>query len=172
MRNKQELHQYIDNVRQALLDNPKGTVQSRYKGREGALLLAREMGYGLNDFDIEHVREVLQSGVFYQKLITDVYNKKVVVQSTFNNEAWQQIDLDKRQPSLTLEQVKSLSYGQEVYAIAEKVEKWRVNGKVKTWKRDKNRVQVPIKHGLYAHAYIDEYNFTQVSFNPPTIDRY
>jgi len=34
----------------------------------------------------------------------------------------------------------------------------RVNGKVKTWKRDLNRVQVPMKHGLYDCFYIDQDN--------------
>jgi len=34
----------------------------------------------------------------------------------------------------------------------------RVNGKTKTWKRDLNRFEVPISHGLYDHGYIDERN--------------
>ncbi len=34
----------------------------------------------------------------------------------------------------------------------------RANGKVKTWKRDPNRFQVPVKHGLRTCLYITESN--------------
>ena len=36
--------------------------------------------------------------------------------------------------------------------------RWRVNGKVKTWKRDITRIRVPVKHGLYDYGYVDENN--------------
>lgn len=36
--------------------------------------------------------------------------------------------------------------------------KWRVNGKIKTWKRDDSRFQLPIKHGLYDYAYLTNDN--------------
>lgn len=32
--------------------------------------------------------------------------------------------------------------------------RWRVNGKPKVWKRDPERIQVPIKHGLYTYDYL------------------
>ena len=32
----------------------------------------------------------------------------------------------------------------------------RINGKVKTWKRDPSRVEVPYAFGLYEHGYIRE----------------
>ena len=35
---------------------------------------------------------------------------------------------------------------------------WRRSGKTKTWKRDTERFQMPIKHGLYAHWYITNEN--------------
>ena len=35
----------------------------------------------------------------------------------------------------------------------------RVNGKVKTWKRNPDRFQVPMKHGLYTCFYIDQDNY-------------
>ena len=35
---------------------------------------------------------------------------------------------------------------------------WRANGKLKIWKRDAARFQLPIKHGLYAYDYITEEN--------------
>ena len=36
--------------------------------------------------------------------------------------------------------------------------KFRANGKLKTYKRDATRFQLPIKHGLYTYAYITENN--------------
>lgn len=36
--------------------------------------------------------------------------------------------------------------------------KWRVNGKCKTWKRNPERFQLPIKHGLYSYGYITNEN--------------
>lgn len=38
--------------------------------------------------------------------------------------------------------------------------RWKVNGQVKTWKRNPERIRVPLKHGLYAYDYIDESNFS------------
>ncbi len=35
-------------------------------------------------------------------------------------------------------------------------ERWRVNGRLQTWKRDPNRFRLPIKHGLYAYSAITE----------------
>ena len=29
--------------------------------------------------------------------------------------------------------------------------RWKVSGQVKTWKRDANRIRVPLKHGLYSY---------------------
>ena len=35
-------------------------------------------------------------------------------------------------------------------------QRWRVNGKVQTWKRDESRIRVPIKYGLYAYDALTE----------------
>ncbi len=71
---------------------------------------------------------------------------------------------------MTIEQVKKLNYGDIVHygtcmqfigprgGITENTNKWRVTGKVKTWKRNVNRVRVPVKHGMYENWYIDEFN--------------
>ena len=37
--------------------------------------------------------------------------------------------------------------------------RWRVNGKVKTWKRDKSRIEIPVKHGLYSYGRICTQDF-------------
>ena len=34
--------------------------------------------------------------------------------------------------------------------------RWRVNGKVQTWKRDSSRIRVPLKSGLYAYDALTE----------------
>jgi len=39
-----------------------------------------------------------------------------------------------------------------------KVERWRRNGKTKTWKTRPSQFSIPIKHGLYNHGYIDQTN--------------
>lgn len=33
----------------------------------------------------------------------------------------------------------------------------KINGQVKTWKREPDRVEVPIKYGMYEHARLDLY---------------
>lgn len=62
---------------------------------------------------------------------------------------------------MTLKEAKGLKIGQIVYHKINKnadgsPQRWKVNGMVKTWKRDKSRVKVPIKHGLYSYDYIEE----------------
>ena len=69
---------------------------------------------------------------------------------------------------VTLNEAKNLRYGQIIYAIndfnADKTPmRFRVNGKVKTWKRDANRVSVPLKRGLYGYGYLTEYNLEEFS---------
>jgi len=34
----------------------------------------------------------------------------------------------------------------------------RVNGKVRTWKRDPQRIEVPCKHGLYDYYTLDQHD--------------
>lgn len=63
--------------------------------------------------------------------------------------------------AITLEQAKQLYKGQELFHDWQRNSDgsptvWRVNGAVKTWKRSPERVQVPIKHGLYAFDYLTE----------------
>lgn len=61
---------------------------------------------------------------------------------------------------ITIEQAKQLDYGDIIYsnrflnASKEHPIRWRVNGQVKRWKRDPERIQIPVKHGLYDHAYL------------------
>lgn len=63
--------------------------------------------------------------------------------------------------TLTLKQAKALKYGTTLYHVSNRnsdgtPQRWRVNGKPKVWKRSPERVQVPVKHGLYSYGYITE----------------
>lgn len=64
---------------------------------------------------------------------------------------------------MTLDQAKKLTPGQTLYHISltnadGTPQRWRVNGKTKTWKRSPERVMVPLARGLYQHAYLTEDN--------------
>jgi hypothetical protein len=63
--------------------------------------------------------------------------------------------------TLTLEQAKNLSFGTILYHVKNKnsdgsAQKWKVNGKVQTWKRSPEKVKVPLKYGLYRYDYLTE----------------
>jgi hypothetical protein len=62
---------------------------------------------------------------------------------------------------VTLEEAKTLKSGTILYSTEDKNSdgtpaRWKVNGKVKTWKRSPERVKVPLKRGLYEYGYLDE----------------
>ena len=62
---------------------------------------------------------------------------------------------------ITLEEAKNLKHGQILYHTINKnsdgtPQRWRVNGKPKTWKRSPERVQVPVKYGLKYCDYLTE----------------
>ena len=65
---------------------------------------------------------------------------------------------------MTFDEAKSLEVGQIVYCNTftnadGTACRWKINGKVKTWKRDETRIQIPVKRGMYQYGYIDETNF-------------
>jgi len=60
-----------------------------------------------------------------------------------------------------LEQVKALNYGDILYHVHNRnangtPQRWRVNGKVKTWKRTLRRIEIPVRHGLRNYDYLTE----------------
>lgn len=58
---------------------------------------------------------------------------------------------------ITLDDLKSLQVGDYIMIPRRNgPEKWKVNGQVKTWKRDAGRVRVPLKHGLYNYDQVTE----------------
>lgn len=62
--------------------------------------------------------------------------------------------------AITLNQAKKLTHGTILYHRTIKntdnktPSRLRVTGGVKTWKRDKTRIAVPLKHGLYEYGYL------------------
>jgi hypothetical protein len=70
---------------------------------------------------------------------------------------------------ITLEQAKSVSLGTIFKMKFEKnadgtLVRWRVNGKVKTWKTRPNEFSIPVKHGLYDYGYITQKNIHLFEF--------
>jgi hypothetical protein len=68
------------------------------------------------------------------------------------------------QKPLTLEQAKHLRPGDILYHTTDKnadgtPTRWKVNGQVKTWKKDPNRIYIPLKHGLRSYDYLTETYF-------------
>jgi hypothetical protein len=62
---------------------------------------------------------------------------------------------------ITLEQAKRLTVGQLLYHVSNRnaddtPQRWKVNGKVKTWKTRPEAVRVPIKHGLRSGDYLTQ----------------
>lgn len=66
---------------------------------------------------------------------------------------------------LTLGEAKLLRYGEELHDRVNRYAdgtcvRWRVAGKVQTWKTDPTRVRVPLRHGLYNYEAITERNYS------------
>lgn len=86
---------------------------------------------------------------------------------------------------ITLDNLKSLQRGDAIHLPASTVafpqrdrdrsgavQRWRVNGAVKTWKRDPSRVRVPLKFGLYAYDAVTEDDIDRLRAQGAFIDRY
>ena len=69
---------------------------------------------------------------------------------------------------ITLQQAKNLKHGDILHHTVNKnsdgtPQRWRVNGMVKRWKRSPDRIQVPLKYGLYRYDYLTENDLDLVS---------
>ena len=74
---------------------------------------------------------------------------------------------------MTVAQAKRLTPGMILYHLGNRnadgsAQRWKVNGKVKTWKRDLNRVSVPLKHGLYSYGTATEHDIGLLCLTDPT----
>ncbi len=68
---------------------------------------------------------------------------------------------------ITLEQAKELQHGTILYHARNRnadgsPQRWKVNGKVKIWKRSPDKVEVPLKHGLRSYGYLWEFNLPEM----------
>lgn len=54
---------------------------------------------------------------------------------------------------MNIDEARQLKYRQVVVDQRDK-RRWYINGKVKTWKRDPSRIEIPVKHGLYVYGTI------------------
>lgn len=69
---------------------------------------------------------------------------------------------------ITLEQARQLKHGDLLHHTVNKnadgtPQGWRVNGKVQTWKRNPEKVKIPLKYGLYRFDYLTEKDLDMVS---------
>jgi len=62
---------------------------------------------------------------------------------------------------MNLQEAKNLQYGEHIIHI-ETNRRFKVNGKPKTWKRNLERVLIPVKYGLYVYGYFDETEIEQL----------
>lgn len=74
---------------------------------------------------------------------------------------------------ITLEEAKNLRPGTTLYHVKNRnakgdAQRWKVNGKPKTWKTRPEEVRVPLKHGLYDYDYLDQDTLDLVSLTDPT----
>lgn len=65
---------------------------------------------------------------------------------------------------ITLSEAKLLKIGDVL--LDSRGKRWRVNGAVKLWKRPdpttgRERIRIPLKHGLYAYDYIGTHDFNE-----------
>lgn len=60
---------------------------------------------------------------------------------------------------MTLDEIKALRSGQSVLIVANDgtLRNAKINGAVRLWKRDPDRVEVPVKYGLYEYARFGTY---------------
>jgi len=71
---------------------------------------------------------------------------------------------------ITLEQAKQLKIGTILYHRQAKnadgsPQRWKVTGKVQTWKRDLNMVYIPLKRGKYTYSHLTKMNLWYFSLN-------
>jgi len=65
---------------------------------------------------------------------------------------------EKEYQFLTLDEIKALTGYALIVGNKGDILRVKINGKVKTWKRDVNRFEVPCKYGLYEYATINTLN--------------
>lgn len=59
--------------------------------------------------------------------------------------------------AITLDEAKQLKPGDIL--VDRWGKRWKVNGRVRTWMTDPNRIRIPLKHGLYSYDAIETPDF-------------
>lgn len=64
---------------------------------------------------------------------------------------------------MTLEEAQSLQHGQIIYHVFARnadgtPQRWRVVGQARTWKRDPDRVEVQVRHGMHDVDVLDQWS--------------
>ena len=77
--------------------------------------------------------------------------------------------------SITIKQAKQLKDGTILYDHNAKnsdgtFRRWQVNGQVKQWKTNPERLQIPLKHGLYGYGYLINGELTSEAFGKITFE--
>lgn len=59
---------------------------------------------------------------------------------------------------MTLAEAQTLRYGEHIWFVANdgSARQVKVNGTPKRWKRDPNRIEIPVKYGMYEYATFTE----------------
>ena len=83
-------------------------------------------------------------------------------------QGWHKGAHQRKDGTVTLDQAKNLKYGDILHHANHRnadgtPQRWRVTGKVKTWKKDASRIYVPIKHGMYNYDHLDEHSLDLVN---------
>ncbi len=87
---------------------------------------------------------------------------------------------------ITFEQAQKLGRGSEIHEDGCRlhvgprgrktffIQRWRVNGRIKLWKKSPNKFKLPIKHGYRSWAVLDEYNsgFFHIAAECPAFKEY
>ncbi len=71
---------------------------------------------------------------------------------------------------MTIDEARNVKPGQILYHVNNSnshgsPQRWKVNGQVKTWKKDPSRIRIPVKMGLYAYDAIDEHCLGRVEID-------
>lgn len=78
-------------------------------------------------------------------------------------------------PAITLNEAKALSKGTTLYSrlyanADDSPARYKVSGAPKTWKRQPNRVEIPVKWGIYGYGYVDEHDLENLSLTLEVIE--
>jgi hypothetical protein len=78
----------------------------------------------------------------------------------------------KRYRSITLNEAKNLSGHAKILDRHGKVRDIKINGKVKRWKREPDRIEIPCKYGLYEYFTLTNRDYTDIVVEIHEVERF